>query len=338
MEDLVKLSALLVLPPSLSFATLLFFSRKQKQPIAESFKLHPEYGLAKQGPFIFWTSIPIFYFLVSGVLSWHGHTIDISAQGFGVFFEISKLPLMLLAFSLPIAALISRLHGTRQSAEQINLTRKKNNLDIFYSHRKALIDYFDYNGEAEYEGKLKAKFKAHPRLHIKFFMSAHPEQGIPDLNKKQFNDLINLLSATRASIQFALSTSIMFGENHKKLFEEYASACNGIYKIAELLVIPEIYKSLKEDSKKLFIVTDAGKINFTTIGTTRDDIIGAYRYCRSFSRLLCEFSGFPVDYFIDKNNPIDDGIAYQDLETKYHVTTLISLIENHMRHSKPLTN
>lgn len=36
---------------------------------------------------------------------------------------------------------------------------------------------------------------------------------------------------------------------------------------------------------------------FTPLGDNTHELIGAYRYCRSFMRLLCEFAGYGIKFF-----------------------------------------
>ncbi|MGM8892084.1 hypothetical protein ACS8FA_14715, partial [Psychrobacter sp. 1Y1] len=108
------------------------------------------HGLARQP--LFWVAIvyPIGLFFFTGLYAWAGTNFDISATGFNQFIEISKLPLGLLALSLPLAVLTARLHGTKQTAMQIQKTeqqikeaQQKNKTDLYLAHYKHFCEHID---------------------------------------------------------------------------------------------------------------------------------------------------------------------------------------------------
>lgn len=105
---------------------------------------------------LFWMAIitPIMYFIIIGVIAWIGTDINVNYQGFNKFLEISKLPLGILALSPIFGVIVSNVHRTIQTEEQIkktkqqieiakdqfNLVRIKNNQDLFYSHYKYVTE------------------------------------------------------------------------------------------------------------------------------------------------------------------------------------------------------
>ncbi len=95
-------------------------SKVNKRGFCSSFKLHPEEGLSKQG--MFWIAIflPISMFLTTGAFAWWGCEFSLSSPGYINFFIISKLPLGLLALAFPLGLMVTRIHGTEQTASQIN--------------------------------------------------------------------------------------------------------------------------------------------------------------------------------------------------------------------------
>ena len=113
------------------------------------------HGLGSQP--LFWVAIvaPIGLFLSTGVWAWDWIGFDISAKGFNHFIDISKLPLGLLALSIPLAVLTARLHGTKQTAlqitkaneqiantkTQIRATEQKNNTDLYLAHYKHFCEH-----------------------------------------------------------------------------------------------------------------------------------------------------------------------------------------------------
>ncbi|CAH0537015.1 hypothetical protein [Vibrio marisflavi] len=103
--------------------------------------LDPEFGLHKQA--LFWISvlIPVYLFVFTGLCVWRDYYLTFSEQGFAVFLSISKLPLGLLALSLPLGVLVTRIHSTKQTAEQINQakTNENNRLEEKKKKRRGLL-------------------------------------------------------------------------------------------------------------------------------------------------------------------------------------------------------
>lgn len=109
-------------------------------------KLTPD-SLDKQN--LFWIAIllPIFSFVLFGIIAWYGTELDGSWQGYNKFLEISKLPLGILAFSPIFGVFVTNIHRTIQTKkqierteEQIKITKSKNNFDSFNSHMKIICD------------------------------------------------------------------------------------------------------------------------------------------------------------------------------------------------------
>ncbi|ABZ75871.1 hypothetical protein Shal_1303 [Shewanella halifaxensis HAW-EB4] len=115
----------------------------------------PKDGLELQTPF--WASIfiPIILFICTGIFAWSGSTPDLSAQGFITFLLISQLPIGLLALAIPLAVLTGRIHGTKQTALQIEKanvqientekqileTQQKNKTDLYLAHYKHFSEH-----------------------------------------------------------------------------------------------------------------------------------------------------------------------------------------------------
>ncbi|EPG6064454.1 hypothetical protein [Proteus mirabilis] len=94
---------------------------------------------------LFWLSIiiPIFSFLYFGLFSWRGCIFRVDADGFKKFIEISTLPLGLLSLSIPFTSVVNNIHRTIQTNKQIESSEIKNNIDIYYSHKKNLREGID---------------------------------------------------------------------------------------------------------------------------------------------------------------------------------------------------
>ncbi|WP_272657027.1 MULTISPECIES: hypothetical protein [unclassified Providencia] len=94
---------------------------------------------------LFWLAIiiPIASFIYFGLFAWWGKTPVFSAHGFERFIKISTLPLGLLSLAIPFTAVINNIHRTVQTNEQIEQAQDKNKNDLYFSHRKNIIDIFN---------------------------------------------------------------------------------------------------------------------------------------------------------------------------------------------------
>jgi len=108
----------------------------------------PNNGLERQSPF--WASIfiPIILFCSTGIFVWIETTPNVSAEGFNTFISISQLPIGLLALAIPLAVLTGRIHGTKQTAlqiektqNQIDETQQKNKTDLYLAHYNFFSNY-----------------------------------------------------------------------------------------------------------------------------------------------------------------------------------------------------
>lgn len=88
-------------------------------------QLDPAAGLEKQ--FLFWLSIgvPVLLGLSLAIPVWIGYSLDFSEIGYENFLRISKFPIAICSLAIPLSVLVGKLHGARQSAIQIENTRKQ---------------------------------------------------------------------------------------------------------------------------------------------------------------------------------------------------------------------
>lgn len=161
--------------------------------------LRPKLPLHDQGLLWFGILVPLSGFLITGSVIWVDYTVDISAAGFQKFYDISKFPLVVLAGVIPISGLIARMHSTAQTAEQIDKadiqikntesqideTRRKNNSDLYYAHKRDFLEYmtealreFARPGEQEL-----VYFYSANTLYSFAFAKSPPEKGAPEVNK-----------------------------------------------------------------------------------------------------------------------------------------------------------
>lgn len=97
-------------------------------------------NLFSQPLFICSILIPFYYFFLFGCWAWKGHSLDLTSDGFTNFLSISKLPLVILASSVPLASIINNIHRTIQTESQIQASSVKNKADAYYSHLKLFIE------------------------------------------------------------------------------------------------------------------------------------------------------------------------------------------------------
>ena len=308
-EELLLLSLIIAPLLFVSFSIVFVLGR-------DSFKLHPEKGLLKQG--LLWLSIllPISYFLVFGFVAWDGYEIDISSNGLTTFFSISAIPLTFFSLALPLTVLVSRFHSTEQTARQISITTHKNNLDAFYSHRNELFSYFDRLQETDYFGALTGHFKIHPRVHKNFF-SGDPSSGVPEVNAEVFDSIESSLATARWHID-----SVLRNKNPDNVFSFYLlNACVTIHYLSRCLGLPEIYNELADRSILLEIdVKGKGKEKYLSVGTTTDDLVAAYRYANDYFKNLCDFSGY-------SKNEVEEEYKYIETGGKFRTMNVPGVIE-----------
>jgi hypothetical protein len=334
MDEYFKLLICLIAPALTSVITVKIAFKFYNSHITKTQKNHQTVypfspntskGLAEQG--YLWLSIiaPIFYFIALGLYAWQGYSISVTSEGFSEFLSISKLPIGLLSLSIPLSILVARIHATHQTSLQIAATQTqiaatqvqiaatqvKNNMDGYYAHRKAIFEYFGALKPIKYPGDIEGDFHAHPRLHLRFFKDRGPINGTPAINTPQFESTIQTL----AEIQLHIHTALLRETPHTTAALNYADACDKIYSLAGKLTLPNIYDTLKNSSLEHTIydtvnLASPNNITFTRIGNSTNELIGAYRYIRSFMRVLCEFAGHDVDFFDKKHHKIDKGGRY----------------------------
>lgn len=276
--------------------------------LKKALTLHADKGLSEQG--LLWLSIftPLMYAIFFGIIVWSGHSILLTEDGLSNFVRISAFPLALISLSLPLSILVSRLHSTKQTAEQIKITRAKNNIDLFNSHRKDLFSYFSQIGEVNYLDCIQAKYKLHPKIH-KIFFKGTPLLGTPVFCSEAFEDIESELSVTRQHLH-----SIITNANPSITYSLYiANFSPAIYRLSLKLGIPEIYIDLADKSVSVpFDIKGGGRDKFLTAGRTTDEAIAAFRYIRNFFSNLCDFAGYEEKYTTSESiKYIDEGLSYR---------------------------
>ncbi|WP_421557895.1 hypothetical protein [Pseudomonas canadensis] len=306
------LAAFLLFLPLLSAAIVAAAARGKgswkRDRWVSAFTMHPDQGLIRQG--LLWLSIlvPFFYGLAAGIIIWGDYQIVLTPDGLSTFVKISAIPLALFSLSLPLTILVSRLHATAQTANQITLTRYKNNIDSFYSHRKELFSYFAQIGDVVFLDCITAKFKLHPQIHKKFFTGKLTD-GTPLANNAAFKEVESNIEGALWKIHAVLKDS-----NPEMTYDLYiANLCSEIYRLALTLGLTEIHITLAENSTLVPATINGEPKMLRTVGTTSTELVASFRYIFSFFHNLCDFAGVdPMDFRKDPNyRYIFEGNSYK---------------------------
>jgi len=148
---------------------------------------------------LFWLSIgiPFLTFIVFGSWVWIGKTPVLSAHGFERFLIISKLPLLFLAASVPLASIVNNIHRTKQTEKQITESEKKNKTDSYYAHAKFQTDYLKSLPETVLKAKIEdiehsktVKITYPLSLYQKLYPNSSPVYGVEYKANKNHTKLI----------------------------------------------------------------------------------------------------------------------------------------------------
>ncbi|OAH52437.1 hypothetical protein AYJ70_07715 [Pseudomonas monteilii] len=271
--------ALLVVMPiifvGVTSAAIIKRTRKEED-WKEIFSLNPDYGLDKQP--LFWVSVavPIIYFLGFGYFAWDDYTISLTEPGFREFIRVSALPLGLLGLSLPLAALITKLHSTLQTARQI----EKSKHELFYLHRKEFAAYYAQIGPTKYSQDFTANFNINPRIHAKLFEGA-ASKGTPTLRLDVIGDLTKRVQAARHRLEGMLSAP-----DQPKFCAEYTEFCKEIIYLVQYLNVRDAEDFINEYGVPL---PDEGELR--TVGRTLRHAYDIFTCVENYVIAAVEFAG-----------------------------------------------
>ncbi|HGS6877374.1 TPA: hypothetical protein ACMEVV_004522 [Klebsiella quasipneumoniae subsp. quasipneumoniae] len=167
---------------------------------------------------LFWLSIglPFITFIAFGLWVWWGKEPSLTSKGFERFLIISKLPLLFLAASVPLAAIVNNIHRTIQTEKQIFEAEQKNKVDNYYAHVKFYVDIFKSLPEKEiktriYEKEYIKNIKiTHPlSLYKKIYPNSNTINGVEyTVDTKHIDELINIWEDTNDILQKIIGTEI----------------------------------------------------------------------------------------------------------------------------------
>jgi hypothetical protein len=313
MFDLLYLVMLLTLPLVLPIIIITFAygeGGNTWERFKGIFQLHVDRGLSEQR--ILWLSIivPLIYFLSLGFIAWSGHHVLLTSDGLVNFVRISSLPIAVASLAIPFSVLIARFHSSRQTAEQIKITRQKNNIDLFHSHRKEFFSYFSQIGTIRYLDRFDALFKPHPRLHINAF-SGKPQDGQPISNELYFKTVTHELNSA-----FTLLNIVVKCDNLNDAYNFYVlNLCPAIYQLSHRLGLPEIM-DYTDRSVIIEEEINGDSQRFITVGTTTEDVLAACRYAHGFFMNLCDFASYEFPGINDHCNYLLAGDSYKQYQSE----------------------
>lgn len=118
------------------------------------FSLNPSRGLYSQP--LFWVSIitPICISIALGIPVWIDYSLAFTSTAYTKFLDISKFPLGVCSLSIPLGVLVGRLHGTKQTAKQIENTEQDNKTKLYLGHFEHFCKYVEF-----VEKSLKVQFE-----------------------------------------------------------------------------------------------------------------------------------------------------------------------------------
>lgn len=293
--DYIKLALHVLLPILLPLLILSSCAKGTlKERLTSPLQLDAKKGLLSQKMFWLSIAIPAAYFISFGIICWTGHNVDISSNGLANFISISAMPLTVLSASVPLAVTVASFHSTQQTAEQIALTARKNNLESYYLHRNEFFLHFKRHDETEYLECFKGSFDVNPRLYNNFFTGS-PEQGTPDINHAAFLDIKKELAEAEEQLDTTISAPF---EGIQTAAQYLLGTCNTMYRIGMKLGIKEIYLDLADKSIDVpvcddEIAEDEARIR-KSLGCTTHEAVSTYRHIRDYFDLLCEFAAIEM--------------------------------------------
>lgn len=261
-------------------------------------------NLLKQPLFIASILAPLHTFIIYGLWAWRDHNIEFTSDGFSNFLNITKLPLIILASSAPLAAIVNNIHRTIQTKKQIRLAEANNLGSSFYTQQKHLIDIFNNFPEYKIGNEITKNyedFNFSKKLKIKY----------PHRIFKRIYTKSNVISGPSYTTGAEIKLFIRFFWNEvESIINESVNNDDeyDLYYIHELeklilsfmkemgISFVEQKHSNTQQSRKFMITT-----NFFTTAEISETLQSIYSICEEIYAII----GIPPD-FVKKNSETDD--------------------------------
>ena len=279
--------------PKILFIFILTYILIQRKKFIEWIRLKPEKGLALQP--LLWISMlsPLILFFYFGYFVWKDYTISLSYDGFDNFIKISKLPLGILAISLPLSALIIRIHSTHQAAIQIASTYNKYKQDTYYAHKKAFSDSFSsIPNKVLFGFTEKSEYYVDNRLYKKVFPESHIDTGVTICSETYLHNLYEELEIlgmkvfTLVHLSTECSDEDNFATVANLVFSQMNKLCNLIYIDIPCEIKERKHFKLRYNTQEIAIKILAKNLN---------QIVGQTRYLYTYIENISSFSDFSYE-------------------------------------------
>ncbi|QKJ48532.1 hypothetical protein G9394_07420 [Proteus vulgaris] len=175
---------------------------------------------------LFWLLItfPLIISAILWLLISENYSLNLTKDGYNQFIEYAKLPLLILTLSPILGAFVINAHRSIQTAKQIEVTERKNKVDIYFLIKKNIIEqlnalndeklfekynpYLIYNNlneeEKEYNFKRNSKVISDIEKNINKTITVYKSilikfneiEDIEDIKNKSVKDLLTINDST----------------------------------------------------------------------------------------------------------------------------------------------
>ena len=293
-------------------------------------------NLLKQPLFIASILTPLYNFLIYGLWSWRGHKIEFTSDGFSNFLNITKLPLILLASSVPLAAIVNNIHRTIQTKKQIKLAEANNLGSSYYTQQKHVVDIFnnfpeykignektkDYD-DYNFSKKLKIKYphRIFKRMYAKSNVISGPSYAVGA-------DIKLTIRFFWIEIESIISETAKNPDSERELFyvHEMEKLILSFMKEMGISFIEQKYSNTQQSRK--FIITT----NFFTTEEISETLQSLYSICEEIYAII----GIPPDFvkkysetdsFLNMNYMILENFGRSPLPTTVRRPDIIRLMD-----------
>jgi len=252
--------------------------------------------LYEQG--LFWIAVltPIFLGATLILENSYKYKFSLGTKEYDFFLKTNTFPLIILGTILPGTALVSSLHRTKQVAEQIRESERKNFSDSHYSHFRFYIDYFKSLKQDKTAEKISASYCIDPITYSLLFPDSNPENGVGVYSRPYLSDIQNSLQRARKHL------SIIYAEdNREEIIKHYVASIDYINDAAELMTMDkEISSKYDETIQGSFF--DDGRIRHLYRLRDVENLIATYIFIRqNYFNLakFCKIKKIPYEYPTD---------------------------------------
>ncbi|UJD94063.1 hypothetical protein FS593_07040 [Lelliottia amnigena] len=230
--------------------TLLIYAINSKS--TSTYYKFTDESLSKQRLFKFSITIPLFVAMLFSlpICFQNELNFDFTPEGYDAFLRTFKLPIAIWSLSIPLVAIVAHIHRTTQTASQLEVTKKKNIGDGFFSHHKYITEAltkFPIHIIKAKSGDFEKKINEPYKLYNNLFKNSSYESGVSvsDIEEKavEVQTLLNEISSY-------IRKSSIRNDNIRGKADDLNKAIECTKKLNSLLTISMI----KSDENYLFML------------------------------------------------------------------------------------